>query len=588
MRKLRTRLAGLLGLCVLLGLCAAPAAAMERGWGWARILSSGAPAPSATVTVYDAGTLNLSTIYSDNLLTPKANPFTADSTAYWYFYGANGRYDLVFSGGGIPTPYTLGDFLILDSTAVGSLCGVSGSGITLTSGTTGADLAWSCNDGTDTITLNVPNAGAAARGLVSTGAQTFAGAKTFSTPIAAGSGGTGFDGSTAGNGKLPIGNGAGFTLANLTGTTGQINVVNGAGSITLGLPQDIDVASTPSFDGVTLTGPFDNTQGQVVWMSKANGGALETRALLDGQLLVGDTLGDPVAANLSAAPGIGITSGAGTITIGNTFSLNGASAATYPTQLFSLGTTGTDANWATAAGTHTLNLPSASAFARGLVTNSQQDFGGSKGFIELISPLLRGARDAAGTNTAGTNLQMNAGRGTGTGTTGITALYMPQSGTSGSTGHTLAVREQWQAFTAADPAKIEVNLVESHGGHWVRGVQSELVTLSTVGATTDTVNQLLPANAIIEAAATYVTTAISGGGVTSFRVGKTAGGASDLCATSTGIAATSSQVCFNAITLGTTVQAAADTVRITTLGGIPTQGVLRVVVWYRRFVAPTS
>src|SRR5262245_43192768 len=66
--------------------------------------------PSGTVTVYDAGTLNLASIYSDDNTSPtvKANPFTADASGQWFFYAANGVYDVKFSGGGIVTPFTLG------------------------------------------------------------------------------------------------------------------------------------------------------------------------------------------------------------------------------------------------------------------------------------------------------------------------------------------------------------------------------------------------------------------------------------------------------------------------------------------------
>lgn len=67
--------------------------------------------PKCTVTVYDTGTTNLSTIYSDSSGTPKSNPFTADSRGYWNFYAVDGTYDTQFSGGGPPTvgtPFTTG------------------------------------------------------------------------------------------------------------------------------------------------------------------------------------------------------------------------------------------------------------------------------------------------------------------------------------------------------------------------------------------------------------------------------------------------------------------------------------------------
>src|SRR5678809_234456 len=68
--------------------------------------------PLCTVTVYDAGTLNPSNIFSDSVGTPKANPFTAGADASWFFYANAGRYDVKFSGTGILTPFTLSDLLI--------------------------------------------------------------------------------------------------------------------------------------------------------------------------------------------------------------------------------------------------------------------------------------------------------------------------------------------------------------------------------------------------------------------------------------------------------------------------------------------
>lgn len=96
---------------------------MERAYGYARLLAvPGTLVVSPTITVYDAGTLTLSTIYDDNLATPtpKANPFTADQYGFWYFYAADGRYDVKASSGTPAlTPYTLGDLLLDDSAAAG-------------------------------------------------------------------------------------------------------------------------------------------------------------------------------------------------------------------------------------------------------------------------------------------------------------------------------------------------------------------------------------------------------------------------------------------------------------------------------------
>ena len=55
------------------------------------------------------------------------------------------------------------------------------------------------------------------------------------------------------NGQIPIGDGATDpVLATLTGTTNQVNVTNGSGSITLATPQDIATTSSPTFAGLTV------------------------------------------------------------------------------------------------------------------------------------------------------------------------------------------------------------------------------------------------------------------------------------------------------------------------------------------------
>jgi hypothetical protein len=73
-------------------------------------------APGCSVKVYITGSspLTLATIYSTSGGTSLSNPFTASVTGYWFFYSDNGHYDVQLSGGGIPTPFTLGDLEALD------------------------------------------------------------------------------------------------------------------------------------------------------------------------------------------------------------------------------------------------------------------------------------------------------------------------------------------------------------------------------------------------------------------------------------------------------------------------------------------
>lgn len=75
--------------------------------------------PLCTVTVFISQTSTLATIYSDNLNTPLSNPFTSDSTGHWFWYAANGHFDVQLSGGGLGSPYTLGDILLADPAAGG-------------------------------------------------------------------------------------------------------------------------------------------------------------------------------------------------------------------------------------------------------------------------------------------------------------------------------------------------------------------------------------------------------------------------------------------------------------------------------------
>jgi hypothetical protein len=66
--------------------------------------------------VYASGTSTLATLYSDNGVTATANPLTTNDDGEYAFYAANGRYDLVLSGGGI-VGETIPDVLLNDPVA---------------------------------------------------------------------------------------------------------------------------------------------------------------------------------------------------------------------------------------------------------------------------------------------------------------------------------------------------------------------------------------------------------------------------------------------------------------------------------------
>lgn len=96
--------------------------------------------PSATVTVYQTGTLTLASIFSNEVGTPKANPFTANSDASWSFYIASGRYDIKFSGTGIISPFTLSDIFVNSGSGGGG-----GGAVTSVFGRTG-DIVYQVGD----------------------------------------------------------------------------------------------------------------------------------------------------------------------------------------------------------------------------------------------------------------------------------------------------------------------------------------------------------------------------------------------------------------------------------------------------------
>lgn len=96
---------------------------------------NGRAAASVSVTVYNYGTTNLATLYSDSAGTvPLANPVVTDVNGYYEFYAADGRYSLAYSGTAI-TPRTLTDLIIddtlnpvaADAARVGADDGSSGS-----------------------------------------------------------------------------------------------------------------------------------------------------------------------------------------------------------------------------------------------------------------------------------------------------------------------------------------------------------------------------------------------------------------------------------------------------------------------------
>ena len=222
----------------------------------------------------------------------------------------------------------------------------------------GSSFEWGAVAGAGTVT-SVDGSGGTTGLTVSGGPITAAGTLTLGGTLAIGAGGTGL-GTTPTNGKLLIGNGSGYTLANLTAGTG-VSVTNATGSITLantapdqtvtisgnglisvsgtypsftvsategfsGTVTSINVSSTVS--GLTFSGGPVTDSGVITMagtLGISSGGTGLSGTPTNGQLLIGNGAGYTLA-TLTQGSGVTITSGTGSITIAATGGGGGSNA----------------------------------------------------------------------------------------------------------------------------------------------------------------------------------------------------------------------------------------------------------------------
>jgi len=210
---------------------------------------------------------------------------------------------------------------------------INGAAAFVEQGTLNADTAWVQIDdvqvlGTDPVQFTqFAGAGSYTAG---NGLQLVGNQFSLISPVSVANGGTG-TGTAPTNGQLLIGNGTGYTLAtltdgtaisitegagsitisntgvtSLTGTANEVSVSASTGAITVGLPDDVTIANSLTVSTLTPNGAVYPTTGGLL---------TSTAALTDGQILIGDTSGAPVASTLTAGSNISITNGAGSITI---------------------------------------------------------------------------------------------------------------------------------------------------------------------------------------------------------------------------------------------------------------------------------
>jgi hypothetical protein len=135
-------------------------------------------------------------------------------------------------------------------------------------------------------------------------------------------------------------------------------------------------------------------------------------------------------------------------------------------------------------------------------------------------------------------------------------------------------------------------VVSPKDSRWILGsVAEEAITLS--GLTTDSVANLLPADAIIMAVGWRITTTIAGTGLTGFTVGDPTTAARFQASIGTFTAGTTGiglehMTGAVATTAAGPTQAAAAKLRVTVAGAAVSAGVIRVAVHYQSGQAPTT
>ncbi|HEX6914403.1 MAG TPA: hypothetical protein VF145_04140 [Chitinophagaceae bacterium] len=335
---------------------------------------------------------------------------------------------------------------MLTTTKVGSTT-ASGSLIEFQLGTAAGaskDLNLALNSSTGVVTLNVPDAAADTRGVVTTGSQSFGGLKTFADGLTSSSTTT-VTGASSNGSNLYLG----ITSATTPGaTTDRFLSVDNTGRVILaeGIPSgrtmtingtSYDLTANRTWNVGTVTsiaGGYGLNGGTITSSGTlaVDTSAISTRAwrqkgidsiagLFSSYIPASRTLtingtSYDLSANrtwnvgtvTSVAGGYGISGG--TITSTGTHSIDTALISTRAwrqkgidsvagllnayvpatrtlnglafssNQTFATGTSGTNFNISSSGTTHTFNLPDASATARGVVTTGAQSFNGLKTF----------------------------------------------------------------------------------------------------------------------------------------------------------------------------------------------------------------
>jgi hypothetical protein len=332
---------------------------------------------------------------------------------------------------------------------------LANSSISFASGTSGSDVNWSSSPVSlgGTSTLNIPDAGSSARGLVTTGTQTFAGAKTFTGTISAANFSGSSSGTNTGDQTSVTGN-AGTATALQNARTIYGNSFDGTANLTQviastygGTGNGFTKFSGPATSEKTFTlpnasatllydgGPFGEnitvaknqnaiTQVSVTNTDVTNSTSMSRLFVQNGTtrgsvqaigfidiINIGSESNSPVSIRTNSTNRIRI-SAAGNVSIGsssdatNKLEVTGNISATGTVTGSNLSGTNTGdqtitlSGDATGSGTSaiTVSIADADASTRGFVSTGNQTFSGVKTISSLAPPIV-GARTSSTTNT---------------------------------------------------------------------------------------------------------------------------------------------------------------------------------------------
>lgn len=278
-----------------------------------------------------------------------------------------------------------------DTVSPGDGIGVTAVG-TLDGQTKNSNGAAIYNNG-GTLTIALQTADDTVAGLVSTGLQTFSGAKTFTSPLTVQnnfvqSGAATFTsgtGAVALNGDVTIASGKGLTLGTSC-SSGQVLTTNGSGVVTC-VTDNTGTDTNTTYaagDGIAITGASNtiSVNPQTGGGLEFAGGQLGLLACTAGQILKYDGTDWACAVDsdtISSGDGIGVTA-VGALD-GQTKNSNGAT-------IYNNG------------GTLTIALQSADNLNSGLLTAGAQTIGGAKTFVNDIA--LQGNFGQSGSSTFST------------------------------------------------------------------------------------------------------------------------------------------------------------------------------------------